>query len=338
MLRLDQPVSPRAFAWTRRAVLGSAAALVAKPALSSGDPGLKLRLAHSLPRSHPVHPAMEYMAKLVRERSAGAIDIAIFADGDLGQEVQLIEHLRAGRLDFAKVSASVLERRVPTYRVFDVPFLIRDKAHGRAAVRGSIGQEILAAGADLGLPGLVFYEAGFRSFYGHRAIMAPEDLRGLMVRIQPSPTMARMIKALDGLPAELAWAATYSALQSGLIQVAENSIAALIAGRHAEVVRYYCFDEHTAVPDVLLMSGRRWAELDSRARSILREAAWDSSQRMDELWSVFEIEVRRASEQLGVTFLHPDKEPFVARTAALRKEYASEPDIGPLIARISKTA
>ena len=323
---------------TRRSVLASGASLVAMPALAAAHSGLKLRLAHSLPRSHPIHPALEFMAERVRERSGGAVWIEIFADGDLGQEVQLVEHLRAGRIDIAKVSASVLERRVPTYRIFDIPFLFRDDAHRRAAVAGAVGEEILASGTDHGLVGLGFYEAGTRSFYGREPIMAPEDLRGLRVRIQPSPTMARMIRALDGIPSELPWAATFSALQTGLVQAAENSVAALIAGRHAEVVRYYCQDEHTAVPDVLVASGHRWAQLDGETRRLLREAARGSSERMDALWSVFTAEVRQASERLGVSFLHPDKEPFIARTAAIRDEYASEPDIGPLIARIVKTA
>jgi len=340
MAKLEHTVETAMPARTRRSILASGAAFAAAmPAVAaSTDPGLKLRLGHSLPRTHPVHPAMEYMANLVRERSGGAIQIEIFSDGDLGQEVQLVEHLRAGRIDLAKVSASVLERRVPTFRLFDVPFLFRDNAHWAATVGGPVGREILASGTEHGLVGLVFYEAGTRSFYGSRPIMAPEDLRGLSVRIQPSPTMARMIRALDANPTELPWAATYSALQTGLIQAAENSIAALIAGRHAEVIRYYCFDEHTAVPDVLVMSSRRWAALDGTARTLLRDAARDSSERMNALWRVFTADVRRASEALGVSFLQPDKAPFVARTAAIREDYASEPDIGPLIARVLQLA
>ena len=212
---------------TRRSVLASGASLVAMPALAAAHSGLKLRLAHSLPRSHPIHPALEFMAERVRERSGGAVWIEIFADGDLGQEVQLVEHLRAGRIDIAKVSASVLERRVPTYRIFDIPFLFRDDAHRRAAVAGAVGEEILASGTDLGLVGVGFYEAGTRSFYGREPIMAPEDLRGLRVRIQPSPTMARLIRALDGIPSELPWAATFSALQTEYARVLGAAPASL---------------------------------------------------------------------------------------------------------------
>jgi tripartite ATP-independent transporter DctP family solute receptor len=338
MAKLGERIAPKTPVWTRRSVLAAAGAYVPMPALAAPRPGIKLRLAHSLPRSHPVHPAMEYMASLVRDRSSGEITIQVFADGDLGQETQLIEHLRAGRIDLAKVSASVLERRVPIYRVFDVPFLFRDNAHWRATVTGAIAQDILASGIDAGLAGLVFYEAGTRSFYGRQPIMAPEDIRGLPVRIQPSPTMAHLIRALEGVPVELPWAATYSALQTGLVQAAENSIAALIAGRHAEVTRYYCYDEHTAVPDVLVMGGRAWAGLDTDARRLVSDAARDSSERMNALWSIFTGEVRRASEGMGVSFLHPDREPFIARTAAIRQEYAKASDIGPLIAQILRIA
>jgi TRAP-type C4-dicarboxylate transport system substrate-binding protein len=150
--------------------------------------------------------------------------------------------------------------------------------------------------------------------------------------------MARLIRALDAVPIELPWAATYSALQAGLVQAAENSIAALIAGRHAEVVRYYCYDEHTAVPDVLVMGGSAWAALDADTRRLMRDAARDSSERMNALWGVFTAEVRRTSEAMGVSFLHPDREPFVARTAAIREESVSASDIGPLIAQIMRIA
>lgn len=320
---------------TRRALIGAAAAAtIAQPAVLRGQEALRLRLGHGLSTTHPVHPALETFADTVRERSSGALQIAIFPDGQLGQELDMLAQLKAGRIDMVKASASVLERTSPAYRMFNLPFLFRDRAHWLAVATHPVGEEILASGAEDGLVGLTFYEAGSRSFYGQRPIDHPRDLKGLKVRIQPSPSMQRLLQAFEAVPVQMPWDLVYSALQMGLVDAAENSVIALIVGRHGEVVRYYSQDEHTMVPDVLVIGTPRWQSLSPRHQEIMREGASVSFGRMNVLWADFEATARTRNEARGVTFTVPDKGPFIERSLAMRAEFVDDRAMTERVGRV----
>ncbi len=326
--------------WSRRRVLAIGGAVlagpVACPTVLRAEP-LRLRIGHALPVTHPVHPSLQHFVDVVREKSGGAIDIAIFPDGQIGQEVNLLAQLKAGKLDFAKVSASVLERDAPAYRVFSLPFVFRDHAHWQTVTTNGIGDGILASGSSAGLVGLTYYDAGSRSFYGHRPINHPDDLKGLKIRIQPSPTMVQMMRLFGAEGVEMAWDLVFTALSSRLVDGAENSIVALIVGRHGEVVSNYSLDEHTMVPDVFLMSAARWSTVTTVQQTMIREAALASYDRMNVLWADFQTKARVGVERMGVTFTQPDKRPFIERAAPLLAEFANDRPLRDLIGRIAQS-
>lgn len=312
------------------------AALLASPAVLRAAP-LRLRVGHALPASHPVHPSMQYFADIVREKTGGAIEIVIFPDGQIGQEMNLLAQVQAGKLDLTKVSASAMERSASAYRVMNMPFVFRDQAHWRRVMTNDVGQSILASTETTGLVGLNYFEAGSRSFYGRRPIHHPDDLKGLKVRIQPSPTMRRMMTLFGAQAVEMNWDQVYTALKLGLVDAAENSVVALIVGKHGEVISHYAFNEHTMVPDVFVVGAGRWQSLSRPHQAVMREAALASYHRMNELWAVFEGEARRWSESVGVTFTHPDKQPFIDRAAALADEFSTDRPLTDLMARIARS-
>ena len=325
----------------RRHLLGwgaAGAASLACPAVLRAQAPMRLRLAHALPTTHPVHAAMEGMVAEIEARTGGGVRIALFANGELGDEIELMENTRAGAIDVTKLSASVVERVAPIYRAFNLPFLFRDRAHLHHVVGSGIGQGFLEAGAATGLVGLTFYDAGSRSFYAQRPIDHPDDLKGLRIRVQLSPTMSRMIALYEAQAVPLPWHVVYSALQTGLVDGAENSVAALIVGRHGEVARYYCFDEHTMIPDVLMISAKRWVELSADQREIFREAAARSFARMVDLWTAFEAESMERAHSMGIAFTRPDKRPFAQRVAPIRQNFADDPAVLDLITRIEQVA
>jgi tripartite ATP-independent transporter DctP family solute receptor len=315
--------------WSRRQLLVAGTASIACPAVLRASP-LRLRVGHGLPTSHPVHPSIQYFASIVREKTGGAIEIAIFPDGQIGQEMNLLAQLRAGKLDFLKVSASVLERSASAYRVLNVAYVFRDQAHWQRVMTNSVGESILASTESIGIVGLNFFASGSRSFYGHRPIHHPDDLKGMKIRIQPSPSMSRLMSNFGAESVQLDWDQVYTALRLGLVDAAENNVTALIVGKHAEVVSHYAFNEHTMVPDVFLISAARWQSLPAQQRIIMREAALASYHRMNELWVVFEADSRRKSEQRGVTFTYPDKQPFIERATVgdISKDRALDDMIG----------
>lgn len=328
MLASSNPLS------RRRLLRGVSAGILASPAIVRAQAEKRLRLAHALPRSHPVHGAIERFAGIVHERSGGALAVDVFADGELGQEVQLFEQAQLGRLDLVKASASVVERAAPAFQVFNLPFVLRDRDHWQRVVAGPIGEGILASAAPWGLVGLTFYEAGSRSFYAQKPIDHPDALKGMRIRVQPSPTMVRLIKLFGAEPVQLPWDVTYDALGTGLVDGAENSVVALVVGRHGQVVKYYSFDEHTMVPDVLLASAKCWDALPGAHRQIVREAAALSHDHMNGLWKTFAAEARRTVEAMGVIFTTPDKAPFIARAGPMTPEFGDNPMLVDLVSRI----
>jgi tripartite ATP-independent transporter DctP family solute receptor len=295
----------------------------------------QLRIGHGLPDSHPVHPSMQLFADTVRDRTGGALEVAIFPDGQIGQEVNLLAQVQAGKLDFVKVSASVLERTASAYRVFNLPFVFRDRAHWQRVATNAVGESILASTGSIGLVGLTYYDAGARSFYGRKAINHPDDLKGMKIRIQPSPTMARLMRLFGAQGVEMAWDQVYTALKLGLVDGAENNVSALVVGRHGEVATHYSLNEHTMVPDVFLISAQRWQSLTPAHQTIMREAARASYERMNELWGAFEAENRKAAEQMGVSFTQPDKKPFAERAAALMADFANDRPLSDLMRRVA---
>lgn len=317
---------------SRRALLSGLALVASPPVLRAAS--LQLRVGHALPASHPVHPSMQLFADRVREKTGGEIDIAIFPDGQIGQEMHLLAQVRAGKLDFMKVSASAIERAASAYRVLNMPFVFRDRAHWQRVMTSSVGDSILASTESIGLVGLNFFEAGSRSFYGRRPINHPDDLKGMKVRIQPSVTMRRMLTLFDAQPVEMNWDQVYTALKLGLVDAAENSVVALIVGRHGEVISHYAFNEHTMVPDVFVIGAARWQSLSPSQRTIMRDAAAASYLRMNELWVAFEAEARQQSEKMGVTFIYPDKKPFAERAAPLADEFADDRPLADLMNQI----
>ena len=296
--------------------------MLASPAVLRAAP-LQLRIGHGLPIFHPVHGAMVQFADAVRRNSGGEIDIEIFPDGQIGQEVNLLAQVQAGKLDFLKVSASVLEAIAPAYRVLSLPFVFRDRDHWLRVTADAVGEDILASGASIGLVGLTYYDAGSRSFYGRKAIHHPDDLKGMKIRIQPSPTMARLMQVLGAEGVEMGWDQVYTALKLGLVDGAENSVSALIVGRHGEVVTHYSTNEHTMVPDVFLVSTARWQSFTQAQQRIIREAATVSHHHMNTEWLAFEQMNRDVLTRMGVIFVQPDKAAFAEKAAALTADLAN---------------
>jgi tripartite ATP-independent transporter DctP family solute receptor len=319
---------------SRRELLLAGAILLAAPAVLRAAP-TRLRIGHGLPATHPVHPSMQLFADNVRDRTNGALEIAIFPDGQIGQEVNLLAQVQAGKLDFVKVSASVLERIASAYRVFSLPFVFRDRDHWARVTTNSVGESILASTASIGLVGLTYFDAGARSFYGKKPIDHPDDLKGLKIRIQPSPTMAKMMRLFGAQGVEMSWDQVYTALRLGLVDGAENNVSALVVGKHGEVVTHYSKNEHTMVPDAFLISAQRWQTLTPAHQAIMREAAAASYAKMNELWSAFEAAARKAAEGMGVTFTQPNKAAFAERTASLAADFANDRPLSDLMRRIA---
>jgi tripartite ATP-independent transporter DctP family solute receptor len=312
-----------------------ALALLVVPACDIDDDVIEIKLGHGWDASHPVHVAMEYMGERLAEKSGGTMRIDVYPSEQLGSERELLELLQIGSLAMTKVSAAVMEGFAPAFRVFSVPYLFRDDAHRFEVLEGEIGRELLLAGEKFWLRGLNYYDAGSRSFYTKtRHIERPEDLAGLKIRTLESTSSIQMVNHLGGSATPISWGELYSALQQGVVDGAENNPPSFYLSYHYEVCKYYSLDEHTSIPDIVLISTKIWNRLDPEQQQWLEEAAFESELYQKELWRQATEEALAAVQAAGVQVIRPDKAPFIERVQPMYEGYRSQPEIYSLIERI----
>ncbi len=297
-----------------------------------------LKLAHGLDPTHPVSKAMEFMADRCEEISDGKLLIETYPSGQLGSEQQCVELLQIGSLAITKVSSAVMESFTEEYKVLGIPYIFKSKEHSFKVLDGPIGEELLLSTEPFWIRGLCFYDAGARSFYTiNTPIHHPDDLEGLKIRVMKSITAMENVKALGGSPTPISWGELYTALQSGVVDGAENNPPSFYTSHHYEVCKYYSLNEHTMVPDVLIISKKIWDDLTDQQRAWLQQAIDESVVKQRVLWAESEKESLEEVEKAGVTIIYPDKEPFAERVKYIPELYKDNAPLYSLIQRIQAT-
>jgi tripartite ATP-independent transporter DctP family solute receptor len=293
-----------------------------------------LKLAHGLDVSHPVHRGIEYMAQHLAEQSGGRLKMQIYPNQQLGSERQLLELLQIGSLAMTKVSGAVMENFAPNYEVLSIPYLFRDRQHLYKALDGEVGQLLLLQGEKYWLRGLAYFDAGQRSFYCKTPIRTPDDLANKKIRVQESVTAMQMVRAFGAAPTPIAYGEIYTALQQGIVDGAENNPPSFYTSRHYEVCKYYTLNEHTGVPDILLIGKVAWDGLTEQERTWLQAAAHAARDYERELWQVAEMEALEAVKAAGVEIIWPDKSLFSQKTTSILESYQKQPEKYALIQQI----
>lgn len=296
-----------------------------------------LRLAHTLSITHPVHKAMLVLGERLEKKSAGKLKIQLYPSGQLGGERECLELLQIGSLDITKVSAAVLENFIPEYKVFSIPYLFKDKKHAFSVFDGPIGEEVLSKGTNFRLRGLTFYDAGSRNFYTKtKPINSPDDLKNLKIRVQKSNMAVAMVNKLGGAPTPISWGELYTALQQGVVDGAENNLPSFHTSKHYEICKYFSLDQHTTVPDVLLIGIDSWNTLSSQEKKWLSEAAEESTVVQRKFWATSEKEALEVIKAANVTIIKPDTKPFQEKTASILTMFQEQPEIMSLIQKIKE--
>lgn len=296
-----------------------------------------LKLAHGLDLQHPVHIAMEYMGKRLKEKSNGKIILEIFPNEQLGSEREMVEQVQLGCIDMVKVSTSPLESFIPIMGIFSVPYIFRDGDHFWRVMNGPVGKRILLTGEKVGLRGLCYYDSGSRSFYTtDKPVLSPDDLGGMKIRVQQSKTSMDMVQALGASPTPIEWGELYTALQQGVVDGAENNPPSFYTSRHYEVCKHYSLDEHTRVPDIILISAVIWNNFPDDVKKIIQEAADESVIFQRKLWDEMTAKSLAEVEAAGCTIYHPEKGPFVESVKEMHRSYDGT-EIGALIQQIMET-
>ncbi|RWC91347.1 MAG: TRAP transporter substrate-binding protein [Mesorhizobium sp.] len=294
-----------------------------------------LRSSDTHPDGYPTVEAVKYMGDLVKQRTAGRYSIEVYHSAQLGEEKDTIEQTQAGVIDLDRVSMGPFNGIVPETAVPSLPYMFRSVEHMRHVMDGPIGDQILKAFEAHDLVGLAFYDSGARSFYNTKKdITSMADMKGMKFRVIQSDVFVDMVNALGANATPMAYGEVYSALQTGVIDGAENNWPSFESAKHYEVAKHYTMDQHQIVPEVLVMSKASWEKLSPEDQAIVRQAAKDSVVKMRELWDAQEKKSRDIVEKAGVKVSEIDKQPLIDAMKPVYDKYLSTPELKDLAAKI----
>lgn len=273
---------------------------------------------------HPVVQSQEFLGKALAERTKGEWQVVVKHSGELGSESAVLEKVRKGELDMARINMGVLADTVPAAKLMSLPYLFRSREHMWKVLKGDFGKRLGRELEATGAVALTFYDSGTRSFYSvKKAIRTRQDFEGMRVRVQPSPVYKDLITGLGGTPVPLPYDKVVGALRDGEIDAAENNLPSYVGSEHYKYARYLSLDEHSMVPEVLLISKKAWDKLGAQQQAHLSGAAEASAEFMGKLWAAKERESLDAARKAGVTIVEKKQMSLTGIEGAATKLYTT---------------
>ncbi|WP_207626683.1 TRAP transporter substrate-binding protein [Parendozoicomonas haliclonae] len=285
-----------------------------------------LKLAHNLHQTHPVHLAFIAMRDKLNTLSEGRLKMKVYPAGQMGSSTEILQMLQIGALDMAKGSASDLETFESSFSLFNLPFLFEDEQHFDAVLNGEVGRTVMQKTRALGFFCMTSYVAGYRSFYAKKPIHTPADLKGMKVRVQVSPMNLEMVRLMGGSATSMSFGEVYTALQQGVVDVAENNESSWVETRHIEVTPYFSETRHLSLPDFLTVSTQSWNRLSPQEQIWLQEAADYSARLQRENWHKSTDEAREKALASGGKMITVDREAFRQSVTPLYEQFRSKDD------------
>jgi tripartite ATP-independent transporter DctP family solute receptor len=318
-----------------------AAALLASAAFAgaAGACEITFKSSDTHPDGYPTVDAVKHMGELLEERSGGRLCVEVFHSAQLGEEKDTIEQTKFGVIDFNRVSMGPFNNLIEETKVVSLPFIFRGTDHMHRVMDGPVGDEILEAFEPHGYIGLAYYDGGSRSFYNReRPITSVADLQGMKIRVMQSDVFVDMMTALGANATPMPYGEVYSAIQTGVIDGAENNWPSFESSGHYEVAGYYTLNQHLIVPEVLVMSKVSWDRLSPEDQEMVRQAAKDSIPVNRELWAAREAQSEEKVRAAGVEIIEEiDKVPFIEAMAPVYEKHAGTPRLQDLVERIQAT-
>ena len=289
-----------------------------------------IRVAHGQNEEHPQHKAMLEFEKYVEEKTNGDIDVQIFPNELLGATAQAVELAQTGAVDLVIGGLGTLEAFNSSYTVLNLPYIMDSTEHYHEVMNDEeIIGPIYESTRQSGFVGLTWFDAGVRNIYTtKKPIMEPDDLKGLKIRVQTSPTNVKMLQALGASPTPMSFGEVYTGLQQNVIDGAENNELALINNKHGEVAKHYSYNMHAMLPDILIASTSLLDnKLTKEEAQIVMEAADYANKFEVELWEDAASDAKAKAEEMGVQFYYPDIKPFQEKMKDLHAEYTKDEDM-----------
>ncbi|TDT93793.1 MULTISPECIES: TRAP transporter substrate-binding protein [Azorhizobium] len=327
---------------TRRhalALTAASAAFAVAPFTRASAQSVTLRSADIHPDGYPTVESVKFFGQYLQDKTNGRVKVQVFSSGQLGQEKDTIEQTRFGVIDLNRVNTAPFNNLIPETAVLGLPFLFRSVQHMYSVVDGPIGAEIGKAFEPHGLIVLGFFDSGARSMYNSkRPINTLADMKGMKIRVQQSDLFIALINALGANATPMPFGELYSALQTGLVDGAENNFPSYESVKHYEVAKYFSLTEHSMAPEVFCMSKRSWDKLSADDQKLFREAGKAATLKMRELWAKRDAEAKEKVIKGGALINEVDKQPFIDAMKPVYDKFVTSEKMKDLVARIKATA
>jgi tripartite ATP-independent transporter DctP family solute receptor len=276
---------------------------------------IALKASDVHPEGYPTVAAVESLGKKLEAATNGRLGVQMYAAMQLGGEKEAIEQAQVGAIQFARVSVGALGPVIDDLNVFNLPFLFRDTKHMQAVIDGDIGTELLDKVSNndkAGLVALCWMDAGARNLYDtKRPIHTIADLKGLKIRVIGNPMFVDMMNALGGNGVAMGYDQVFSALQTGVVDGAENNLPSYVFDNHYTVAKYYTLTQHLIVPEVLVFSRKTWDSLSKDDQALLKKFGREAQAEERDFWNKYEMVALEKAKAAGNEIIEvPDKKPF----------------------------
>lgn len=323
----------------RRFLLAAGATLslwCAAPAVGLAQTVWKASDVH--PLGYPTVEAIQRMGKKLEAATNGRIRIQMYPSMQLGGEKEMIEQAQLGALQIARISVGAMGPVVDELNVFNLPFVFRDEAHMRKVIDGPIGQELLdriTASPQSRLVVLGWMDAGTRNVYSNKPVTKPADLKGMKIRMMGNPLFVETMNAMGGHGVAMGFNELFGALQTGVVDGAENNPPTLLAQNHYTVSKVYSFTGHLIIPEIFVFSRRTWDAMSKEDQQLLRKVSREAQLEQRALWDAYVGEATTKLKAAGVQFVEADKAAFYSATQPIRDKYGAK--YAALLQRIQDT-
>ncbi|RXR06324.1 TRAP transporter substrate-binding protein [Pseudoxanthomonas composti] len=323
---------------TRRQLIAAGLGAVACRSLSAqpAAEGSRLLTASDVHvADYPTVEAVRWIGQALERQTGGRLRLRQYHSGQLGRESEAIDMARFGAIDITRVYAGALNNTFPLTQALCLPYVFDSVAHLRRAIDGHVGDSILRSFEQRDLVGLAIYDSGARCFYNTKhPLHHPRDLHGLKLRVASSDIFLQLMRRLGANPTPMSLGETFSAMETHMIDGAENNMRSFQSSRHFEAARYWSESQHSYAPDVLVMSKRSFQALRPEDRALVVSLARQSVPVMRTLWDASEATARQQVIAHGVKVNAVDMPAFRAAAAPLLAEYRKQPQIEALYRRI----
>lgn len=297
-----------------------------------------LKAADVHPVGYPNVVAIESLGKKLETATNGKFKLQMFPGGVLGGEKEMIEQTQVGAINILRTSLGPLGPVVPDVNVFNMPFVFRNEAHMRAVIDGPIGQEILdkITNSPSKMVALGWMDGGSRSLYTKKIVKTPADLKGQKVRMMGNPLFVDTMNAMGGNGIAMGYGEVFSALQTGVLDGAENNPPSMFTSNHYNAgAKFYAQTNHLIIPEIFVMSKVTWEKLTKDEQALVKKFSKEAQLEQRALWDKSVAEYTAKLKAAGVEFVAVDQKPFYDATAPVRAKYGAA--YADLIKRIEAT-